>query len=202
MKKTGACFSLNLLLCFLFISSLLPSQNIDIDILRSINLNRPQRLDNTFIFITNTATLVSVAVPIPFICAGLFTENKDLLANGVEICASLITSSIITTSLKYIVNRPRPVVTYPDIEQVTATSSPSFPSGHTSSAFATATSLSLIYPKWYVIVPSFLWAGSVAYSRMDLGAHYPTDVLAGAIIGSGSAFLCYKANAWLRKKKE
>ncbi|HEU4788615.1 MAG TPA: phosphatase PAP2 family protein, partial [Flavobacterium sp.] len=53
----------------------------------------------------------------------------------------------------------------------------------------------------YVIAPSFLWAGAVGYSRMYLGVHYPTDVLAGAIVGSGSAFLCYKLNKWINKKR-
>jgi membrane-associated phospholipid phosphatase len=51
-------------------------------------------------------------------------------------------------------------------------------------AFALATSLSLSYPKCYIIVPSFAWASSVGYSRMDLGVHYPSDVLAGAIVGA------------------
>jgi membrane-associated phospholipid phosphatase len=57
-----------------------------------------------------------------------------------------------------------------------------------------ATSLSLQYPKWYVIAPAYLYAGTVAYSRMDLGVHYPSDVLSGAIIGSGSAYITYKIN--------
>lgn len=60
--------------------------------------------------------------------------------------------------------------------------------------FALATSLSLSYPKWYIIVPSYAWAGSVGYSRMDLGVHYPSDVLAGAVIGAGSAWLTYYIN--------
>jgi undecaprenyl-diphosphatase len=79
--------------------------------------------------------------------------------------------------------------------------SPSFPSGHTSVAFSTATSLYLAYPKWYVAVPAFTYAASVGYSRMYLGVHYPSDVLAGAVIGAGSAWLMYKANKWLFKKK-
>jgi membrane-associated phospholipid phosphatase len=74
------------------------------------------------------------------------------------------------------------------------------PSGHTSTAFATATSLSMAYPKWYVIIPSYAWASSVGYSRMHLGVHYPSDVFIGAIVGSGSAFLTHKANQWLEKK--
>lgn len=47
----------------------------------------------------------------------------------------------------------------------------------------------MAYPKWYVIAPAFLWAGSVSYSRMYLGVHYPTDVAAGAALGVGSTFI-------------
>ncbi len=59
----------------------------------------------------------------------------------------------------------------------------------------------MAYPKWYIIAPSFAWASAVGYSRMALGVHYPSDVLAGAIIGSGSAYLCYKLNKWVNKKQ-
>ena len=103
--------------------------------------------------------------------------------------------------MKHTINRKRPFETYSDIEQATSSLGKSFPSGHTSLAFATATSLSVAYPKWYVIAPSFVWAGAVGYSRMHLGVHYPSDVFAGAIIGSGSAYLSYKANKWINKKR-
>jgi undecaprenyl-diphosphatase len=64
----------------------------------------------------------------------------------------------------------------------------SFPSGHSAMAFSVATSLSLAYPKWYVIGPSYLWASSIAVSRMWLGVHYPSDVVVGALLGTGVSF--------------
>jgi membrane-associated phospholipid phosphatase len=97
--------------------------------------------------------------------------------------------------------RERPFKTYPELDKQSDGGSYSFPSGHTSSAFANATALSIAFPKWYVIAPSFVWASAVGYSRMDLGVHYPSDVLAGAIVGSGSAYLTYKINKWMNKKK-
>jgi undecaprenyl-diphosphatase len=101
--------------------------------------------------------------------------------------------------MKYTFDRDRPFITYPDITKKSGAGSPSFPSGHTSSAFALATSLSLTYPKWYVIASSYTWAGTVAFSRMDLGVHYPSDILAGALVGGGCAWLTHVVNKKLSK---
>lgn len=177
------------------------SQNLDIHLLREINIERNKSLDGSFKFITNSTSSVSLAIPISIMAVGLAEKDKTLFSKGLYIGTSWLCSTVISLSTKYIVNRKRPFVTYPDIEKITSGGSPSFPSGHTSEAFSTATSLSIAFPKWYIITPSFLWAGLVGYSRLDLGVHYPSDVLAGAIIGSGSAYLCYKVNKWLFRKK-
>jgi membrane-associated phospholipid phosphatase len=118
------------------------------------------------------------------------------------IAVASVLNAGVTNALKYSINRDRPYVTYPDITKKAKGGSPSFPSGHTSTAFATATSVSLSYPKWYIIVPSYLYAGAVAYSRMDLGVHYPSDVLAGAVIGTGCAYITWKVNQKLLIKKK
>ena len=177
------------------------AQNTDIEMLRKINLGRDRNLDNTFVFISNSVTPISVLVPISIFFEGYSSRDSVLKNKGLFIGTTLCVSAAATVALKYGFNRKRPFVTYPDIQKVADAGSYSFPSGHTSDAFATATSLSLAFPKWYVITPSFLWACSVGYSRMDLGVHYPSDVLAGAIVGAGSAFVCYKANQWIHKNK-
>jgi membrane-associated phospholipid phosphatase len=190
-----------LIFLLLIFSTSVIAQNADIDILKSINVGRDKKLDETFKTLTNSAAPVSIAIPVGLITAGLIKHDSITTNKGICISASLLLAAGISTGLKYAVNRPRPFVTYPFIDKATSAGSPSFPSGHTSDAFATATAISLAYQKWYVVAPSYLWACSVGYSRMHLGVHYPSDVLAGAIIGSGTSFLCYKANRWLHKHK-
>lgn len=176
------------------------AQNADINLLKKINLERNKSLDPAFKFITNTATPLSIASPIIIFSVGIINKDCSLKQKGIYIGETLFVAAFINTAMKYSIRRDRPFVTYPFIENETPAVSPSFPSGHTSTAFATATSLSIAFPKWYVIAPSFLWATSVGYSRMHLGVHYPGDVLAGAIIGAGTAFLTYKINMWIRKR--
>jgi len=191
MKKT--------FVLFLFICTFMPlsvCQNADIRLLRDINLHRNTSLDPAFRVITHSAYPVCGLTPIIMFGAGYITKDSLLKRNAIVTGATLVTEVVIANVLKYSIDRTRPFETYHDIEKATAADSPSFPSGHTASAFALATSLTLEYPKWYIIVPSYTYAVAVAYSRIDLGVHYPSDVLAGAIIGAGSAFLCH----WLNQK--
>jgi len=184
----------------LFLPVTLFSQNLDIRILRQINEHRNVHLDGTFKAISNSVSPISIGAPILIFGTGLIENNQELKQKGLMIGASFLATTVFATTLKHAVNRTRPFETYPDIQKLSAGGSSSFPSGHASDAFSTATSLSLAFPKWYVIAPSFTYATLVGYSRMHLGVHYPSDVLAGAIVGAGSAFLCYKAQKWINHR--
>jgi len=177
-------------------------QNIDINILREINLNRNRSLDGPFITVTNSLKLVTTAVPIGMACVGLIRKDTNMIRSVLVIGASSVIQGLITKNLKRIINRPRPYVTYPELENLAGAGDGSFPSGHASGAFAFATALSLEYPEWYVIVPCYTWASTVAYSRMHMGVHYPSDILMGAAVGAGSAWISHYLNQKLFRKNK
>lgn len=187
---------------FFFCVSIIHAQNVDIDVLKKININRNTSLDGTFKSISQSAVPISVATPILIYTLGMINNDSVAKQKALFIGETFLASAFITVVSKKIIKTDRPYDTYPMIQPVVSEASYSMPSGHTSTAFATATSLSLAYPKWYVVAPSFVWAGAIGYSRMHLGVHYPSDVLAGALVGSGSAYLTYKANQWINKKRK
>jgi undecaprenyl-diphosphatase len=145
---------------------------------------------------------VITGIPITMAIVGLADHNDKLLRNAGVIATGTIINLGITAGLKYLVKRQRPFTTYKGIivnKSGKSCLDPSFPSGHSSTSFMLATSLSLAYPKWYVITPVFLYSTVVSYSRMDLGVHYPTDVLTGTLIGTGSAYMTYAINKKIKK---
>jgi len=145
--------------------------------------------------------MVSIAAPASVFTVSLIKKDKQLRYKAYQMVVGIGLSMSLSLALKYSIDRARPYEKYTFIFPHTKEDSPSFPSGHTTAAFETATSLSLNFPKWYVIVPSYAWAGAIGYSRMYLGVHYPTDVAAGMLLGAGSAWLTWKINQQLQKRK-
>jgi membrane-associated phospholipid phosphatase len=169
------------------------AQSTDIKLLRTINTPHKLLLDGMFKGVSNSVYFVVVGVPLTIGTIGTIKHENKYLETTIFLISSTAVTMGLTDILKYKFNRERPFYKYPDILNKSGVYNldPSFPSGHTASTFNTATLLSLYYPKWYIIVPSFIYAGSVGYSRMYLGVHYPSDVLAGAVLGAGTAWLTY-----------
>ena len=197
---------MRILFIFLFfISSQVFGQNFDIDFLKEVNLNRNSKFDPHMQFLTNTSDVVAIGTLAALLAVGFIKNDAAFKKEGMNAALAVIGTYGVGYILKKSINRNRPYVPYPILQNYKIENDSSFPSGSTAVAFSAATSLSLSYPKWYIIAPAALYAGGVGYSRLHLGVHYPSDVLAGALLGTGSAFVSRQLNKILlnqyRKRK-
>ncbi len=110
---------------------------------------------------------------------------------GATAGASLaINALLVNVFLKNIVARTRPYEVIDGLTRLVGEQSDfSFPSGHTSSAFSVAVVMFMLMPKKYG-VPALIVATLIAYSRLYVGVHYPSDVIGGLIVGILAAVIC------------
>lgn len=188
------------LIILFFLAQQALSQNLDFSMLKSLNKNEHPNLDISMRITSNSVYPVMVATPSTLFLTGYINNDKVMMRNGLKTGAAIGLNLLLTSGLKYTINRPRPFEQYPnDIVKRTNAGKYSFPSGHTSTAFATATALTLSTKKWYVAVPSYAYACAVGYSRMRLGVHFPSDVLGGMIVGIGTSLLVFQIDKWIQK---
>ncbi len=94
-------------------------------------------------------------------------------------------------TLKPLIARPRPYSYFPEMTLlIPPLSDFSFPSGHTFASFASATALFLYHRREGIA--AFVLASVIAFSRMYFYVHFPTDILAGIILGVASGWTAYK----------
>jgi undecaprenyl-diphosphatase len=127
----------------------------------------------------------------------LLLLKKEYRQLGILILLSLVGSLIVTNGLlKNWIARPRPYTVYPVDLLINKNPEFSFPSGHTSAAFAAAWMVYMNKKKlgiYLVVLATFM-----GLSRLYLFMHYPTDVMGGAIIGILIAEGVYGLYDWWR----
>ena len=151
------------------------------------NHMRSDILNHIFVFITNffgQAGILWIAAAVLLL---LFKKTRPA---GIACAIALAVQGVlINLVIKPIVARPRPYDACSLlIPLVTRLKDYSFPSGHTGCAFSAAIVMAKMLPK-KIGVPAVIIACLLGFSRMYVGVHYPTDVLAGALIGIGSAIV-------------
>ncbi len=164
-------------------------QRFDDKFLINLALARDDSETKKMLVLSNSLGYVAYGIPAALMVGGVVRHDGQMRQNALYVGSSAAITLGATLLMKTIFKRRRPFVQNLKIVAVYNAGSTSFPSGHTSTSFAVATALSRAYPKWYVIVPSYLWAGSVGYSRMYLGVHYPSDVVGGALLGTTTSWL-------------
>ncbi len=157
---------------FIFLNLLIP---YDTALLLEINQYRIPAIESFFVLWTNGGTYLFMSLIV--IVLWLKGEKNP----AIYLALGLIFDAILVYGLKIIIHRPRPYEVWPIMPLEFVENLRSLPSGHTATAFLSATILSNFYSKYTVVF--FAIAASIGFSRVYIGVHYPLDVIVGAITG-------------------
>lgn len=152
--------------------------DLDRDVLRWVITHRAEELDGLFVALTRLgyAGLIWILIGVG---AALVWRRPAIF--GI-VALSVWSADLVALGIKAAVDRPRPFLSIADPEPlILGIVGASFPSGHAAMSFAGAATLMRFLPgRWPVL---FVLAVAVAFSRVYVGVHYPSDVVAGAILG-------------------
>ena len=152
--------------------------------------------------VSDSITFFSLGVPLAIAVFKEFdrtSSKRNSRLSFVYVGVSVGIAGLISYAIKNIGLIPRPYEVDARIVQLSVGGGFSFPSGHTTEAFASAAALSFLLPKPKYFLPFFFWASLVGFSRIYLGVHYPIDVLGGVAIGVTTSFAL---RFYFRKKTE
>jgi undecaprenyl-diphosphatase len=113
-----------------------------------------------------------------------FLFRRSTRATALWLTGAVLLTSSTVNLIKEIVGRARPcdAMGWCTALQIVSPGGHSFPSGHAAGSFAFAGFVAVRVPRW--ALASGIYAAIVAWSRAALGVHYPSDVLAGALLGT------------------
>lgn len=148
-------------------------------------------LDPVMIFYTSlgNAGLAFIVAALIFVCI-----RSTRRAGATALTAMALGLIVTNLTIKPLVSRDRPWVVLEGFVSLVTSSDPnSFPSGHTCAAFAFGVALCVVLPQKWAKAAALIAAALMGFSRLYVGVHFPSDVLAGAVIGT----LCGLAAVWL-----
>ncbi len=168
------------------------TQAFDESVIRWLAAHRTAALDAVMMEITTLGT--SIVETMVITVAALFLVPTGHKYPAILLFASTFGGIVLNAVLKLGFNRPRPSIFIPLVH---ATSS-SFPSGHAMSATIVYVTVAYLaarlhkrrWARWLVMTAAFVVIALISFSRTYLGVHYPSDVLAGIIIGLAWAGFC------------
>ena len=146
---------------------------------------------------------VAVLSLVTLIVAGFLWLHEKYHAMWLVLGAT-VGGQILSTALKHVFQRPRPQL----VAHLSSVYTTSFPSGHSMLSAVVYLTLGTLLAslvkerrlKFYFVSVAMVLTGLVGISRVFMGVHYPTDVLAGWAAGLGWALLCWLASRWLQTR--
>lgn len=127
----------------------------------------------------------AIAVTGGFYLAGWIGGHEETRATGADaISASVITGLLMVPAMKFAAGRARPFQDKGTFTFKPLGGNASFPSGHTTEAFTVASVIAAHYPDTWVQITAYGFASLAGLSRIEQNAHWASDVVAGALIGT------------------
>ena len=163
--------------------------NLEFVILNLIQQVKNPFLNGFFTFITHLGDggVLWLFVAVSFIIYGKYKKNQNTFLCGISMLMAIVTGFITgNLILKPLIARPRPFDGLDIKLLITSPKDFSFPSGHTLSSFAAGVSILLRNKKLGIV--AIILASLIAFSRMYLYVHFPSDILAGILLGTASAY--------------
>ncbi len=167
---------------------------MDFQILYALQGIHTPLLDKVMVFFTNLGDAGALWIVIGLLCLA----RKKTRRLGVAIAiALLLTLFVGEIGIKNLVARSRPCWIDPSVPLlIRVPKDYSFPSGHTATAFSAAFCILATSKKWGVV--ALVVAALIAFSRLYLFVHFPTDVLGGILVAAVYAVVAVKASRrWL-----
>jgi undecaprenyl-diphosphatase len=171
-----------------------PAVAMDYDIFKSINdfTSRHDAIEDILSFIAKDSQYIFLALLAVLFLLPARWGSPNLRRGAVAAAVAAGVALLVAHGITMLWDRPRPFVAHPDSTHllISHPADASFPSDHVTGAFAIAVSLVLRNRTigWLAIAFAF----AVAFARVAVGVHYPTDVLGGAVIGTAAALLIWQ----------
>ncbi len=155
---------------------------------------RTEWLDTVLPIITSFGDKGIGWIVVAIVLACIPKYRKAGITMGLALIFCLLLGNL---TLKPLIARPRPYSYFPEMTLLVAPLADfSFPSGHTFASFASATALFLYHKK--LGIAAYLLAGIIAFTRLYLYVHFPSDVLAGMLLGILSGWIAYLAISYIQ----
>lgn len=151
----------------------------------AIQRNRSSRTDSVSRAVTPFGSYAGIGLSVASLGGGLLFRNAELRDIGRDALeAEFFAAGIVTPLLKRTAGRLRPAQGSDADEYRPLSNGQSFPSGHSTEAFAVASVIAARSKGWIVPAVAYTLASGVALARMNDRAHFASDVVAGAVIGT------------------
>lgn len=160
---------------------------------------RSASLTTVAVALTEVGSTVAMALLAALV--GLWLLRRGRVVDAVYVVGTMAGAAALFTAVKRVLDRPRP----PEVDRLVVVSNESLPSGHATMAVTVLGSLVVLaWPRAggaaraAMVLAVAAWAGAVGLTRIYLGVHWFSDVLAGWLVGAAWLALCSAARSWYR----